>query len=62
MEKSEKPGYVRDWQEYIGAIGTLAFCPDEHIAMQVREHIKALKELVPLVADSKIRANLKKVV
>lgn len=57
MRANEKKNFIARWDEYIGCIGTLAFVPDRDLSIAVTEHIAALKQLVPQIADSKIAAS-----
>ena len=62
MRQNEKINYVKEWVSYIKPMYALAFTNDPEISKEVDTILKRLIELVPLVADDKIKGQTKEVI
>ena len=59
MKESEKEEYVKQWNNYIGGLNSLAFNPSDELSAKITKHIKDLQLLTAKVADAKIQQTQK---
>ena len=59
MKAKERKNYVETWNRHIDEMGLLAMNPNNELSRKVIYHMDELKELVPKIADAKIKASEK---